>query len=153
MPGAWEEFTADELRWALAEVRSEADAMLDLAYALEVRLPGTRDAFRAGVLRHAKAAIIARATAVLDPGEAREAEEMVLGRAGRLSPGGLRAAIARAVMQVAPEKRASGARTRPATPGWNAGPRTLATPRWSAASSRPTGCWPRTSGLPGGPGS
>ena len=51
MPQAWGEFTADELRWALAEIRGEADAMLDLAHALEVKLPGTRDAFRAGLLR------------------------------------------------------------------------------------------------------
>ncbi len=104
MPQAWGEFTADELRWALAELRSEADAMLDLAHALEVKLPGTRAAFRTGALRHAKVEIIARATQILDADEAREAEEMVLGRAGRLSPGGLRAAIARAVMTVAPDK-------------------------------------------------
>ena len=49
-------------------------------------------------------AIIADAAALLDPGEARAAEELVLGRAGRLTPGGLRAAIARAVMEVAPDK-------------------------------------------------
>ena len=104
MPAGWEEFTANELRWALAGTRSEADAMLDLAYALEVKLPGTREAFRTGVLRQSKVDIIARATDLLDPGEARAAEAMVLGRAGRLSPGGLRAAIAGAVMQVAPEK-------------------------------------------------
>ncbi len=48
--------------------------------------------------------IIARATAVLDPAEARAAEALVLDRAGRLTPGGLRAAIARAVMDVAPDK-------------------------------------------------
>ena len=41
---------------------------------------------------------------MLDPAEARAAEALVLGRAGRLTPGGLRAAVARAVMQVAPEK-------------------------------------------------
>jgi len=41
---------------------------------------------------------------VLDPAEARRAEAMVLDRAGRLTPGGLRAAIARAVMEVAPDK-------------------------------------------------
>ena len=68
------------------------------------RLPGTKAAFRAGTLRHAKAQIIAWATAMLDPGEARAAEDKVLGRAGRLTPGGLRSAIARAVMEVAPEK-------------------------------------------------
>ena len=78
--------------------------MLDLARDLEVRLPGTKAAFRAGTLRHSKAQIIAWATAALDPGEARAAEDKVLGRAGRLTPGGLRSAIARAVMEVAPEK-------------------------------------------------
>jgi hypothetical protein len=49
-------------------------------------------------------AIIARACELLDPGEARTAEDLVLGRAAALTPGGLRAAIARAVMQAAPEK-------------------------------------------------
>ena len=88
----------------LAEGRGTAEAMLDLARDLEVKLPGTKAAFRAGTLRHAKAQIIAWATAMLDPGEARAAEEKVLGRAGRLTPGGLRSAIARAVMEVAPEK-------------------------------------------------
>ena len=104
MPECWEEFAADEVRWALAGTRYEADAMLDLAHALEVKLPGTRKAFRTGVLRRSKAEIIARATQILDPDEARAAEAMVLGRAGRLSPGGLRAAIVRAVIEIAPDK-------------------------------------------------
>ncbi len=104
MPQGWEEFAGDELRQALAETRGAAEGMLDLAWHLEVNLPGTRAAFRSGVLRESKAAIIARATALLDPGEARAAEALVLGRAGKLTPGGLRAAIARAVMQIAPEK-------------------------------------------------
>ena len=150
MPECWEEFAADEVRWALAETRYEADAMLDLAYALEVKLPGTREAFRTGVLRRSKVEIIVRATRVLDPDEARAAEAMVLGRAGRLSPGGLRAAIARAVIEVAPEKPASGGRKRAGMPGWSAGLRTAATPPWPAASSRPPGSWPRISGSPGG---
>src|SRR6185437_11783395 len=41
---------------------------------------------------------------LLDKAESRAAEAAVLDRAGRLTPGGLRAAIARAVMEVAPEK-------------------------------------------------
>ncbi len=104
MPEGWEEFTGNEVRWALAETRNAADAMLELAYALEVRLPGTREAFRTGVLRRSKAEIIARATDLLDPAEARAAEALVLDRAGRLSPGGLCAGIARAVIEVAPDK-------------------------------------------------
>ena len=104
MPEGWEEFAGDEVRWALAETRNAADAMLDLAQALEVKLPGTKEAFRTGVLRWSKVEIIARATQGLDLAEAQAAEALVLGRAGRLSPGGLRAAIARAVMEVAPDK-------------------------------------------------
>jgi hypothetical protein len=51
-----------------------------------------------------KAQIIANATGPLDPAEARAAEAKVLDRAARLTPGALRAAIARAVIEVAPEK-------------------------------------------------
>ncbi len=103
MPAAWDEFTPDELSLALAESKGAAAGLLDLAWDLEVKLPGTRAAFRDGTLRAGKARIIADAARTLDPGQARAAEALVLGRAGRLTPGGLRAAIARAVMQVAPE--------------------------------------------------
>ena len=82
MPECWEEFAGDEIRWALAETRHAAEAMLHLAHALEVKLPGTREAFRTGVLRRSKAEIIARATDLLDPAEARAAEALVLDRAG-----------------------------------------------------------------------
>jgi hypothetical protein len=104
MPASWDEFTVTELATLLGESRGAAEDLLDLAHDLEVKLPGTRAAFRDGTLRASKVEIIARATAVLDPAEARAAEAMVLDRAGRLTPGGLRAAIARAVMDVAPEK-------------------------------------------------
>jgi hypothetical protein len=104
MPEGWEEFVSDELAPALATSRGGAEILLDLAWALEVQLPGTRAAFRSGILSRGKAEIIAQATALLDPAEARAAEALVLDRAGRLTPGGLRAAIARAVMQVAPDK-------------------------------------------------
>ena len=104
MPETWDEFTTVEVAGVLAESRPAADALLGLAYDLAVRLPGTAAAFRDGILRQSKVAIIARATMLLDPAEARAAEQKVLDRAGRLTPGGLRAAIARAVMEVAPEK-------------------------------------------------
>jgi hypothetical protein len=103
MPAAWDEFTGDELALALAESRAAAAGLLDLAADLEVKLPGTRAAFRDGTLRTGKVRIIADAARTLDPEQARAAEALVLGRAGRLTPGGLRAAIARAVMQVAPD--------------------------------------------------
>jgi len=104
MPESWDESISSEVAGVLAESRPAADAMLGLTYDLEVKLPGTKAAFRDGTLRQSKAAIIARAPSVLDPAEARAAEQLVLGRAGRLTPGALRAAIARAVMEVAPRK-------------------------------------------------
>jgi Domain of unknown function (DUF222) len=104
MPTAWDEFTCAELAPALGQSRGAAEDQLGLAWDLEVKLPGTRAAFWAGIVNAEKAEIIAAATAVLDPAEARDAEALVLDRAGSLTPGGLRSAIARAVMEVAPEK-------------------------------------------------
>jgi len=104
MPEAWDEFSPDELAPALAQSRWAADDLLDLAHDLEVKLPGTKAAFLSGILQEYKARIIATATALLDPAEARAAEALVLGRAGTLTPGGLRSAIAHAVMEVAPDK-------------------------------------------------
>ena len=104
MPAAWHEFTVAELGDALAETRQAATGILELAHDLETKLPGTKAAFRSGVLRLAKVEILARGTANLTPAEARAVETLVLGRAGRLTPAGLRSAVASAVIQVAPEK-------------------------------------------------
>jgi hypothetical protein len=104
MPATWHEFTVAELADALAETRQAAEGMLTLAHELEVKLPGTKAAFRSGVLRLAKVEILARGTVNLTPEEARAVEALVLGRAGRLTPGGLRSAVATAVIQVAPDK-------------------------------------------------
>jgi len=104
MPQVWDEFTPSELCAALAESKGDAAGMLGLAYDLEVKLPGTKAAFGDGLLSEEKVAIIARATAVLNAAEARAAEALVLDRAARLTPAALRSAIARAVMEVAPDK-------------------------------------------------
>jgi hypothetical protein len=98
------EFTADQVAYALAESRGRADTLIDLAQDLETRLPGTAAALLDGTITRYKAEIIGRATALLDDAEARAAEDKVRDRAARLTPGGLRAAIAAAVMEVAPEK-------------------------------------------------
>jgi len=98
------EFTADELACALGESRARADELIGTAGDLDTRLPGTQAALREGALSLGKARLIGMATALLDPAEAAAAEQKVLDRAARLTPGGLRAAIARAVMEVAPEK-------------------------------------------------
>jgi len=98
------EFTADQVAYALGESRGRAGDLVDLAQTLHTRLPGTAAALDDGTITRYKAEIIARATALLDDAEARAAEDKVLDRAARLTPGGLRAAIATAVMEVAPEK-------------------------------------------------
>jgi Domain of unknown function (DUF222) len=104
MPAGWDESAIAELAAVLGLSRRTAEGVLRLAEDLEVLLPGTRAAFRAGILSRYRAEIIAAATQLLDPADARAAEALVLGRAGTLTPGGLRAAIARAVMEVAPDK-------------------------------------------------
>ena len=104
MPEAWDEFTSAELAPALGESRRTMDRLLDLAHDLTARLPGTRALFQDGLISRYKAQIISDATRLLEPSEARAAEAMVLDRAGQLTPAGLRAAITRAVMQVAPDK-------------------------------------------------
>jgi hypothetical protein len=96
------EFTADQVAYALGESRGRAGDLVDLARTLHTRLPGTAAALEDGTITRYKAEIITRATALLDDGEARAAK--VRDRASRLTPGGLRAAIAAAVMEVAPEK-------------------------------------------------
>ena len=75
-----------------------------MAWHLATRLGGTLDALADGIITRAKAELIVRLTQYLDDGEAKAVEAKILGRAGRLTPGSLRAALARAVMEVAPEK-------------------------------------------------
>ena len=104
MPQVWDEFAVDELRMLLAEHRGAAEDLMSRAYDLAAKLPGTMALFLAGTLPESRVKIIVYATALLDPAEAKAAEKLVLGRAARLTRGGLRHAIARAVMDVAPAK-------------------------------------------------
>jgi Domain of unknown function (DUF222) len=98
------EFTADQVAYALAESRTRGYELMGTAGHLDTHLPGTKAALREGTVSLGKARIIVLATALLDPSEAAAAEDEVLDRAARLTPGGLRAAIARAVIEAAPEK-------------------------------------------------
>jgi Domain of unknown function (DUF222) len=104
MPAVVHEFTRDQLALALGESRHRADALLTVAWHLATRLTATLDTLRDGTITRHKAELIVWGTQHLDDDEARKAEAKVLGRAGRLTPGGLRSALARAVMEVAPEK-------------------------------------------------
>ena len=104
MPAVVHEFTRDQLALALGESRAAADWLLTVAWHLATRLGATLDVLRDGIITRGKAELIVRLTQFLDDDEARAVEAKILGRAGRLTPGGLRSALARAVMEVAPEK-------------------------------------------------
>src|SRR5690242_14623982 len=104
MPAVVHEFTRDQLAFALGESRAAADWLLTVAWHLATRLAGTLGALRDGVITRGKAELIVRLTQHLDGDEAAAVEAKVLGRAGRLTPGGLRSALARAVMEAAPDK-------------------------------------------------
>ena len=99
-----QEVTADQVACALGESRARADGLIGMAQTLPARLPGTKAALEDGTISRYRAEIIARATALLEDDEARAAEADVLDRAARLTPGALRAAIARAVIKAAPKK-------------------------------------------------
>ena len=104
-PGSWTRSSPrDQVAYALGESRARADSLIGMAQALPARLPGTAAGLEDGTISRYKAEIIAGATALLEDEEARAAEAEVLDRAARLTPAGLRAAIARAVIKAAPEK-------------------------------------------------
>ena len=115
MPAVVHEFTRDQLAFALGESRAAADWLLTVAWHLATRLGATLDVLRDGVITRGKAELIVRLTQYLSDDEARAVEAKILGRAGQLTPGGLRSAAARAVMEVAPgtakERREAAAKT------------------------------------------
>jgi Domain of unknown function (DUF222) len=101
---AGEDYLADEIAHALGESRRAADGLAAVAEALDGKLPRTRAGLLDGTISPAKARITAIATAPLDDDEAAAVEDKVLDRAGRITPGSLREAINRAVMEIAPDK-------------------------------------------------
>jgi len=103
MPAVVHEFTRDQLAFALGESRAAADWLLTVAWHLATRLAGTLRALAGGIITRGKAELIVRLTQYLSDEEAKAVEAKILGRAGRLTPGGLRSALARAVMEVAPK--------------------------------------------------
>ena len=114
MPAVVHEFTRDQLAYALGESRYQADWLLTVAWHLATRLGATLEALAGGEITRGKAELIVRLTHYLSDEEAKAVEAKILGRAGRLTPGGLRSALARAVMEVAPktarERRQTAAR-------------------------------------------
>jgi hypothetical protein len=104
MPLVVHEFTRDQLALALGESRAQADWLLTVAWHLATRLGATLGALAGGVITRGKAELIVRLTQYLSGDEARKVEAKIAGRAGRLTPAGLRSALARAVLEVAPGK-------------------------------------------------
>ena len=104
MPQVVHEFTCEQLAYALGDSRAAAGWLLTVAWHLATRLGATLDALRDGIITRGKAELIVRLTQYLTDDEAAAVEAKILGRAGRLTPGGLRSALARAVMEAAPEK-------------------------------------------------
>ena len=104
MPAVVHEFTCEQLAYALGESRAQAGWLLTVAWHLATRLAGTLGALADGIITRGKAELIVRLTQYLSDEEAAAVEAAVLGRAGRLTPGGLRSALARAVMEAAPAK-------------------------------------------------
>src|SRR5690349_17872390 len=104
MPAVVHEFTRDQLALTLGESRAAADWLLTVAWHLATRLGGTLDALAAGIITRGKAELIVRLTQHLSDEEAQAVEAKIADRAGRLTPGGLRSAVARAVVEVAPKK-------------------------------------------------
>ena len=98
------EFTADQVAYALGESRARGYELMGTAGHLDSHLPGAKAALYDGSVSLGKARLIATATGLLDEAEARAAEAEVLDRAARLTAGGLRVAIARAVIKAAPKK-------------------------------------------------
>src|SRR6266566_2898649 len=103
MPAVVHGFTRDQLACALGESRAAADWLLTVAWHLATRLGATLGALADGEITRGKAELIVRLTRYLSDDEAKAVEAKILGRAGRLTPGGLRSALARAVLEVAPK--------------------------------------------------
>jgi hypothetical protein len=102
-PAQLSEFIGDEVAAALTLTGRAADAHLELALDLALRLPATDRAHREGIIDYPKTRLIADLTRVLSDEHARQVEDKVLAAAGQQTTGQLRAAVGRAVLAVDPE--------------------------------------------------
>ena len=82
-----QEFTGDQVAYALGESRARADSLIGMAQSFGTRLPGTAVALEEGTISRYKAEIIAGATALLEDEEARAAEAGGAGPGRAADPG------------------------------------------------------------------
>jgi hypothetical protein len=97
-----DEFAADEVRAALSLTRRAADALVDLAWQVRVRLPAVWHALRAGDIDVPRARVIVDGVTHLDDATARLAVEEILKGAGERTTGQLRARLRRLVIEIDP---------------------------------------------------
>ena len=117
MPPVVHEFTCEQLAYALGESRAQAGWLLTVAWHLATRLGGTLDTLRDGIITRGKAGLIVPAHPVPDRRRGRGGGGEGPGPGRAADPGGLRSALARAVMEAGRRKRGSGGRRRADGPG------------------------------------
>src|ERR1700729_752785 len=105
-PDQLSEFISDEVAAALTLSRRTADAYLDLALDLALRLPATARALHEGIIDYPKARLIADLTRILSDEDARAVEAQIPPAAGDQTTAQLRAAVSRAVIAIDPEAAA-----------------------------------------------
>jgi hypothetical protein len=102
LPEVWDKGTGHEVAGALGISLQAADKLLDLAWTLEARLPGTGAKLADGTITCTTAKIIAEELSVLDDARAAEAEKLVLGDLAGKTPGQVGKLAALAVATVDP---------------------------------------------------
>ena len=103
LPEVWDKGTGHEAAAALGISLQAADKLLDLAWTLEARLPGTGARLAAGTISCTTAKIIADELSVLDDAQAAGAEKLVLADLAGKTPGQAGKLAALAVATVDPE--------------------------------------------------
>jgi Domain of unknown function (DUF222) len=103
LPSAWEPGVTQEVSNLLGISLRSADALIDLAWALEARLPLTGAALGRGEISLVKARIIHDATRALEDEQAGQAEKLIAGRLAGKTPAQVAAMIGRAVVRVDPD--------------------------------------------------
>ncbi len=100
--GGGDDWTREEVACALRLSAGAAQRRLDVARALDTRLPATRQALEEGRVSHAHAVVLAEATDRLTADGAAVVEARVLARAESQTPAELRRAARRAALAVDP---------------------------------------------------
>ncbi|MBV9382221.1 MAG: DUF222 domain-containing protein [Streptosporangiaceae bacterium] len=103
LPQAWAPELASQVTLELGISGRAADALLDLAWTLEARLPLTAAALEGGILTLTKTRIIAEITSVLSDEQAAQAEALIAARWAGKTPSQIAAMIGRAVVSVDPD--------------------------------------------------